>query len=303
MNFAFFRDLGIHAVHEWRDALRSKRAIVVLLVYLGGSLTLCNFFVSFVKKIEDSALAGLGVAANSGAGAVTQTIWETRFFRGILKSVAGDDYLADHLVTVEPLAVFYFWITNLFAPIILMLIAPTRVSEELSTGSSRFVLFRSSLGSWVLGKYFGQLFLLLPAMLVSGLGAWVIAWVRLDNFDGAGIAADLLQYSLLMLCYLSALLGAATGFSQMTRSSNLATSFGFLFLILTSALYGASLYFRNEEKWVPFWRIVSWLLPQGHRKDLLYPDLSHLLSAGVILFCLGIAYMLPGYRLLSRRDV
>jgi ABC-type transport system involved in multi-copper enzyme maturation permease subunit len=299
---SFLRDLGIHAVHEWRDALRSKRAIVVLLVYLGGSLTLCNFFVSFVKKIEDSALEGLGVARTSATGSVTQTLWETRFFRGVLKSVAGDARLADHLVTVEPLAVFYFWITNLFAPIILMLIAPTRVAEELSTGSSRFVLFRSSSASWVLGKFLGQILLLFPAVLLSALGAWLVGWFRLTSFQGVAVALDLVQYSLLLLTFLIAFLGAATGFSQMTRSVNLATSFGFLFLIGTGALYGASVYFRNEEKWVGFWRVVAWLLPQGHRKDLLYPDAAHLLSASVMLCALGVLYLLPGYALLSRRD-
>jgi ABC-type transport system involved in multi-copper enzyme maturation permease subunit len=303
MAHSFLRDLGIHAVHEYRDSLRSKRAIVVLLIYLGGSILLCNGFVSVLKELEDTVLNSLGVAKTESAGTVTQTLWKTDFFQRILNRMVKDPYLADHLVNVEPLAVYFFWMTSVFAPIILMMISPTRVSEELATGSARFVLFRSSHATWILGKVAGQLFLLYPALLCCAAGAWLVGWFRLSHFDGAGTAAQLLQYSLLLAAYLTPFLFAATGVSQLTRSVNLATCYGFVFIIASAALHGMSIHYRNKETWTAFWQFIAWILPQGYRKDLLYPDPSHLVPAILILFCLGVAYLLPGYRLLTRRDV
>lgn len=303
MAHSFLRDLGIHAVHEYRDSLRSKRAIVVLLIYLGGSILFCNFFITILKKTEDTVLKSLGVAKTDSTGTVTQTLWKTDMTRSVLNRMLEDNHLADHLADIEPLAVYFFWMTSVFAPIILMMISPSRVSEELATGSARFVLFRSSHATWILGKVAGQLFLLYPAMLCCAAGAWLVGWLRISQFDGPGTAIQLLQYSLLLAAYLTPFLFAATGVSQLTRSVNLATCYGFVFIIASAALHGLSIHYRGEEKWTGFWQVIAWILPQGYRKDLLYPDPSHLVPAILILFCLGVAYLLPGYRLLTRRDV
>ena len=302
MNSPLLRDLLIHAVHEFRDSLRSKRAIVVLLVYLGGSILMCNGFISLLSELEESLLANLRVAPTDATGSVTQTLWKTPLLKDALTKLAGDPHLVAHLTRKEPLSVYFFWMTSIFAPVILMMISPTRVSDEMSTGSARFVLFRSSSASWVLGKVLGQFLLLFPALIVCAGGAWLVGWFRLSGFDGPGTARDLFTYSVLLSPYLLCFLFAATAVSQLTRSSNLATAFGFIFVILSSALAAWASRGKHWEGWDGFWSVVLNLLPQGYRKDLTYPDAAHVLPAVLILFCLGVFYLLPGYRLLSRRD-
>jgi len=300
--FNSLRLVTLHAFQELQDSLRSRRAIVVLLLYLGGSITASNFFISFLKETEDTILEGLGLSGTAAVGKVTSTLWETEFFRSILRKIAGDKALADHLVTVPPLAMFNFVITWMLAPLMMMLISSTRVSEELSIGSARFVLQRSSLSSWILGKYFGQALMLFPAMLLSAFGAWLTGIFRLTAFDAADNLIYLLQYNFLLLFYVLAFMGMATGVSQMTRSSNLATCFGFMGIIVSSVLYGASLFYIKKETYVPLWQSIQWLTPQGHRKELLWPDAAHLVPVCTFLFALGLLYILPGYFLLNRRD-
>ena len=139
MRSPLLRDLLIHAVHEFRDSLRSKRAIVVLLVYLGGSILMCNGFISLLSELEESLLANLRVAPTDATGSVTQTLWKTPLLKDALTKLAGDPHLVAHLTRKEPLSVYFFWMTSIFAPVILMMISPTRVSDEMSTGSARFV--------------------------------------------------------------------------------------------------------------------------------------------------------------------
>ena len=127
--------------------------------------------------------------------------------------------------------------------------------------------------------------------------------IEVTGFDGPGTARELFHYSLLLSPYLLSFLFAATAVSQLTRSSNLATAFGFIFVILSSALAAWAARGKHWEGWDGFWNVILHLLPQGHRKYLTYPDAAHVASAVLMLGCLGVLYLLPGYRLLSRRDV
>jgi ABC-type transport system involved in multi-copper enzyme maturation permease subunit len=285
------------------DSIRSRRAVVLLLLYFAGSLLAANGFVSVVKKIEDQVLESLRVSSTESVGSVTQTIWDTDMFKRIVTRLTGDKELAAYLVNTSPISLFYGWLSFTFAPLLMMLIASTRIAEEVGSGSARFVLYRSTLFSWCVGKYLGQALVLIPALLLSGAGAWIIAYFRLSTFAPLSVAGELLGFSLKALLYTWTFLGLAIGVSQLTRSPNLATVFGFMGMILLAVLAGCARFFRGDgEGFRRLWDLAAWITPQAHRLDLWWPDAAHVLPAAVVLLLLGMLYMAPGYFVMTRRD-
>lgn len=295
------RNLFLTAGYEFLDAMRSRRALVLFLLYFAGSVVACNMFVEVMRQVEKEVLQTLQLSSTDAVGSVTQTIWETDLFRNMVHGMVHDRQLADHLVNTPPMALFYGWLSFTFAPLFIMLMASTRIAEELGSGSARFVLFRSSLFSWCLGKYLGQALVLFPALLLSGLGAWLTGYFRLSFFDPLESAIYLGGYSVKAMVYTWSFLGLAMGVSQLTRYPSLATVLGFLGMVALTIAGAAAAYYGGAG-WKQCWDLLLWLTPKGHRLDLWWPALSHSLPATFMLLVLGLLYLLPGYAVLRRRD-
>jgi ABC-type transport system involved in multi-copper enzyme maturation permease subunit len=295
------RNLLVTAAYEFTDAIRSRRAIVLFVIYFAGAMVAANVFIQAVQAVEQEVLKTLRVSSTDSVGTVTQTVWDTNTFRQIVAQLVGDDELAGHLVNTSPIALFYGWLSVTFAPLLMVLISTTRVAEEVGSGSARFVLFRTSLFSWCMGKYLGQALLLLPALLLSGAGAWLAASLRLSAFDAGPAALQILAFSLKAVVYTWTFLGLAIGVSQLTRSPNLATTLGLVAMIALAALSGIAAW-QGGPGLGRVWDVVLWLTPRGHRMALWWPDLAHQVPAMVMLLALGFLYMLPGYYVMTRRD-
>lgn len=295
------KSIWIHTVQEVKDAFRSKRALFLLIIYLAGSIAASAFFINAMKKVEDRLLSTLQLAESDSVGKVTQTLWETGFIRHMLNDMIKNETLTDHIVQQSPISIFYWWLSYTFAPLVMMLISTARIAEEISIGSARFVLYRTSLFTWIMGKFLAQAVLLLPALLLSGFGAWIVAYFRLSFFDPGTTAIELLIISLKVIVYTFSYLGLAIGVSQLTRSSNLATVLGFVGVIVISVIAAACNHFRGIGI-ESLLNIPYWLTPQAHRLGLLWPEPAHMVPAICMLIALGFAYILPGYFFLNRRD-
>jgi ABC-type transport system involved in multi-copper enzyme maturation permease subunit len=296
------RDVWIVAWNECQDAFRSRRAIVLFLIYFAGGLLATNFFVSFVAQLEKQVLEALRVTPGASIGATTQTLWESPLFRRAVEDMTRNKELAGHLVGTPPIALFYGAMSFWFAPVLMMLISTTRVAEELGSGSARFVLFRCPLSSWAIGKYVGQALLLIPALLLSAVASWIIGYWRLSIFPPFATAVALLGFGGKALIYTWSWLGLAIGVSQLTRSTAIATTFGFLGMMVLSAAHAVAS-FRIKRGGTELWEIVRWITPQGYRLDLWWPTASHILPAMVVLTALGMCYFALGYVFLRRRDL
>ncbi|WP_372807235.1 ABC transporter permease subunit [Pontiella sp.] len=294
------KSIWIHAVHEVRDAFRSRRAVFLLLIYLAGSVAASSFFINGMKKVEDRLLETLKLAESDSVGTVTQTLWETGFIRHMLNDTVKNEALTDHIVSQSPISIFYWWLSCTFAPLVMMLVSTARIAEERAIGSARFVLYRTSLSSWVAGKFVAQAALLLPSLLLSALGAWLVGYFRLSFFNPVATAMQLLIISLKVVVYTFSYVGLAIGVSQLTRSANLATVLGFTGVIALSITAAVSNHFRGTGALL---NIPYWLTPQAYRLDLLWPEPAHVLPAAIMLVLLGVLYLLPGYYILNRRDL
>lgn len=290
------------AGHELADSVRSRRALVLLILYFLGALAATLLFVKVLHEVENRVESALGVTKSNRAGGATSSLWKNELFRDALVNLTGDKKLALELLSLPPLGVFYGWLSFAFAPLMVVLLSATRIADEVWSGSVRFVLFRTSRLAWCMGKFIGQACLLLAALLVSAAAAWFVGWVRLAAFDPGANAWAITFFAVKAWVYALAFLGLALGVSQMVTSPNMAAALSFVALVVMG-IVGAVADHLAGGGWRRVWELVHLLTPGGHQMDLWRLDMAHSLPAAVFLLALAIAYMLIGHARFSRRDL
>ena len=120
----------VTAVHELRDARRSRRALIVMALFLAFSLGATNLMVTWLHVLEQQLMETLQLTESNRSGVVTSTLWETDQFRRAIEDGVKDKDLAEALVNTPPIAMLYGWLSYFFAPFLVVLIASTRVSGD-----------------------------------------------------------------------------------------------------------------------------------------------------------------------------
>jgi len=289
-------------LHELTDSIRSRRAIVLLILYALNAVVATLIFVKVLHEMENQFEKAVGVAQAENVGGTTSAMWKNRHFRELISHLVGNKETAEKLLETPPLALFFGWLSFFYTPLLVMLMSASRISEEIWSGSVRFMMFRTSRLSWCAGKYAGQALQLLVALLLSGVAAWITGWCRMAFFDPGANAAAIALFSLKAWIYGLAFLGLAMGVSQTIASPNVATAAGFVVMILFSVLSMLAEWV-SRQPWQEILNALDLLVPGGHKMDLWLPDAMHAGPAAVFLLALGAAYMLAGYARFSRRNL
>jgi ABC-type transport system involved in multi-copper enzyme maturation permease subunit len=298
----FLRDVAVVAANEWSDSLRSRRALVVLLLFFLGSVAGTLASIKFIHTIEKNLSGMLGLEASAGTGGTTATLWKNQWFRHTVTDMVDDKTLAEALLDVPPLSLFYMVIVFFFTPMLITLTAAPRLAEEIWSGSARFVLFRTTRLAWCVGKFGGQALLLLLALMVSVPAAWLCGLLRMTDYQALATAWAMTCFATKAWLYGVAFLGLATGVSLLFRSPGLATAGGLIALMGVTALFHLARHYAGAG-WARTWDVVQVLTPRAHYYDLLRPDLAHSGTAALYLGLLGLGYLMLGYARLVRRDL
>lgn len=299
-----FRSAMTVAGHELADSIKSRRAIVLLILYFAGSIAGTLIFIKVLHGVETQVVKAMGLDPSRNPGGVTATLWESSAFREIIVHLTGNREVAEELLRIPPLALFYAWLSFSFAPLLVILTAAPRIAEEVWSGSVRFVLFRTSRGAWCMGKFVGQACQLFIALLLSAAGAWIVGILRTEHFAAVPSALYMLSFALKAWVFALAFLGLATGISQFFSSPTIASAVSFITLIALSILAGLSSHFANPNTiGGRIWDLVNLIIPSGHKLDLWRTDPAHVLPAVIFLTALSFAYLLIGQSCFSRRDL
>ena len=294
------QQISVTAFHELRDGLRSRWAIVLLVLYVVGSIAASYFFSKFLAHLERQ-ISGLMGLDESVTGTVTASLWESPMYRRMLKEMLDSRELAEALAPIPPMALFFGSLSLIMMPIFVMLMASPRVAAEMESGSARFVLFRTSRLTWCFGKFWGQAMMLLPVLLISAIAAWGFGLIRLRGFDPWVSAHYTLIFGIKAFVYSLAWLGLATCASQLTRSSIIATIIGILILVAFGILDGVTRWQMGDGV-SQIWDAIRQMLPQAYWKDLWWPGWDRMFYGGFMLLLLSHLYILTGYFFTSWRD-
>lgn len=293
--------MWIIAENELVETVRSKRVLVVALLYLGGAVAGTLLFIEFLSGVEETLSEGLGVATPATPGALSQSVFRSPQFFALLTSWVEDRDLAKQLVTMPPLSLFYGWMSLMFLPLMVTLTAAETVSGELSTGAVRFQLLRVDRLTYSLGKLLGQT-LLMAGSVVAGAGlVWLAGRLTMSSFDGLSHAVWLLRLSLRAACYGFAYVGLVVGLSHLTRSVPASRAIALLSLVMLAMISSllSALSSFGEYAWADSLAVV---LPSSHKLSLLRPALADRLPAMLILTALGALFFSAGFAYRRRRD-
>jgi len=298
---AVMRRILAVVLQEGTDALRSRRALLMLGLYLAAAILTVNAFISVTRRIESELAEALQLPRVEQVGGSTEVLWQSPLFRRMLARLVGDAEVAEGLIQVPPVALFYGWAVFFFTPALVMLFSASRIAEDTDSGSARYILMRTTRGEWVAGKFAGQALWVALALACAGAGAWLVAYFRLPGMDGWGVARGLFVFSFKAWVYALAFAGMALGLSQWIRLPVPAMAAGFAGWLGSHMLYGIASHFGENGS--SLWIGLHVVLPQGHKLDLWRTGSGAVLAAGFFLLVMGAAYLLLGYAWFRRRDL
>ena len=281
---------------EWFDALRSRRATVVLVLYLAASLISMNGAISVLGKMESQLAEMLQLPADDSRGAVSATLWKSTRFQKTVRSVLGDSLVYDDICGRHPAELLYAWFAFFYVPLLTMLVAGNRAADELHSGSVRYMITRVTRIEWSLGKYIGISGLLLTGLTVGSAAAWCVAACRLSGADIPALFPAMMVWGVKAWLYSFAWLGLALGISHLVQSGAKATALGIAAMVVWFAAPPLLEHFAGD------WPALRLVFPGGVEDALWRSSLEPVASAALWLAALGLMYLSAGVAVFVRRD-
>jgi len=290
------RAIWLVASFDVVESLRSRKAVVLLLLYALGSFGGSAVFIRILGAIRERLEEEVGRAVDM------KELMKSPGMARVAGALTGDVDVAGAIVAIPPMALFYGWLAMNFVPLLVLFTSVDAVSGDLSSGAVRYSLFRTERLSWALGKLLGQTCLMAVGVLSGALASWLTGVIWFDGMAVADTAFWLLRISGRSIVYSFAYLGMVLGASQIARTT--ARAGGLALVVMFLASVGGSIVQAEPiaERAPELMNALSKLFPNGHHLWLWHPGVVQSVSAMVGLVLIGLAYFGLGFWRFSRRD-
>lgn len=290
-------------VAELASALRSRRAVVVLVLYLAASLLCMNGAISVLGKMETQLAEVLQLPKDDAkSGVVSATLWRSEHFQRIVKGAVGDSLVYDDICGRHPAELLYAFFAFMYIPLLTILISANRVADDLRSGSVRYMITRVTRLEWSFGKYLGLSLLLAAGLLVGALAAWGVAAFRLAGTGTMELLLPMLEWSgkawFVSLAWLGLSLGVSHFFHSGSKATSLATIMMVVFAIIPKALGFMASRGGVCEKLLFLDRLFPGVLEDGLWRSSFLP----VASSVVWLVMVGLMYFSAGYARFAKGD-
>ena len=291
------------AVADVATSLRSRRALVMILLFAAVSAFIAYALVSGFAAIEREVVAALGLPAADNPCAVTATLWKSKPFMRFANGVAGGNLVFADIIGRHPLVLAYAFFMFSTVAILTLLVSAPKIADEIRTGAARYWLVRTTRGEWSLGKFLGETALVAVSLSAGSLSAWAVVAFRLPGSTGAVLLPDFLDWTARAAVYAFAWLGLFTGISHIARSGGKAVAFSIMAMIALS-VWPVTLG-NAAESW-PFLSFVTGLdvLAPHSAMSLMWRRAPAALVRGVFhLSAISFLYAGIGAAIFRRRDI
>ena len=278
------------------ESLRSRKAIVLLSMYLAGALGASALFIRLLTAVRERLQEQIGQAVDMAR------LMESPGMARIAGELAGDADVASALVSIPPMALFYGWLGMNFVPLLVLLTSSDAIAGDVASGAVRFSLFRSDRLSWALGKLLGQASLMALGVLLGALTCLATGAIWLDDMPLGRTAVWLLRIAGRVTVYSFAYLGMVLCASQLARSNARALGLAlmmFFFCVLAGNLVRAE---AIQQRAPALFGALAKLFPNGHHLSLWHPGAMQSGGAMLALVAIGSAFFALGFWRFSRRD-
>ncbi len=293
--------IGQVMLAECAGAVRSRRALVILVLYLLSAVFCMTGTINILGKMENELSKMLMLPESEKTGVVSVTLWKSPAFQGMVRSGLRNDLVYNDIEGRHPAELIYAWFAFLCAPLLAVLVAGNRVSDDLKSGAVRYALVRVTRMEWTLGKYLGQVAMVALALASSALGAWLVVVCKLYGVGTFELLPAMFGWGLRAWLYALAWLGLALGVSHLTRSGSRATAIGLVALAIFTVWPGLlKLWARSFG--CPWLDHFDALVPSSALLSLWRQSVAPLFAGGVHLLVLGLTYLMFGHLVFARRD-
>lgn len=291
------RDVWLIGWFDLREALRSRRALTLVGLYLFVSTLASYAFVRAVEAVE-AKLAALASESGGDKATLLVDLARSEGYRRILEVVAlGDGKKAAYLASLPPMGLFVTMVMLTLIPWLLALSAADQVAGDLHFRTVRFVALRTSRGAFVLGKLLSQVLMVAVVTLASFVPALLLGAKYLHSFDVMTTVWFLVSIAPALLLYAFAFLGLTSLSSQLVATPGRARA---LTLLLFIALWLLGLPTPGTGGVLA---LVSYLSPWQLKMALLSEEWLPRGAAMAQALAFGAAFTGLGYLAFRRRDL
>ena len=287
------RDVGLIAGFDLRESLRTRRALVLVLLYLLIAASASGIYVRIVSELQEGVAALPDVSGDPEAAAAMAMVQDQGYHLVLLFFAGGDAELANHLATYPAMVLIFAWISLAFLPWFIALTSYDLIAGDLHLRTIRYAALRTSRGAYVLGKLLGQAALIAGVTGLGMLPVVVIGALYLPGFDIVGtLLALLTTWPITVLCALG-FLGVVALASQLCKGPGAARAVA-VGLLLVVWIFSV---LPEPMTW------LALLSPWHWKFGLFHPAIGQrLLAIGA---CLGLCagYTALGYLRFRRRDL
>lgn len=296
-----FRDILLVGRFEVLRAVRTWRALALLMLYGIGYGGASYIFVAILHGLENQVARQLGVATTDTPGALLGSLVESDTFQEMILAMTGNEQLMEELTTIPPLAIFAMWFGLLMIPFFAASAAAECISIDLRSRALRFEALRTGRLELVLGRFAGQLTLTVMASLVAVLVTWSIGMFAMVGNPPVGLLIALLVMTAKAWTFSIPFAGVGVAASALTTSPAWArvlaigtTAGSWVAYGFASAVDGGDYSLLAD--------IAYQILPQGWMRMLWEPGLGWL-PAALALCCMGTAAVGVGFARFQGRDL
>ena len=110
------RDAALIALFEVKRAVRTWRALALVVLYLVATSGGAYLFTEVIGAAEESLAMALGVPATDTPGAMLDELRDSEPFRRMMGAMVGGEAMLDALLQWPVLAIFHLWLSFLLVP-------------------------------------------------------------------------------------------------------------------------------------------------------------------------------------------
>jgi ABC-type transport system involved in multi-copper enzyme maturation permease subunit len=284
------KDVWLIARFDLVTAIRTKRALLAILVYALGAFLTAAALVQIDAKIGDrlelvKSMANVSVPLKVEG----QADQSTSVVKALSFLVGGDEDLVLHLLQIPLVVLGFFWTTLTFLPFLIALVSHDLVNIEVRNRSARFILLRTSRAALLLGKTVSHLLLFLSVTVVSNLVLCAYAWNASPSFDLWITSRLLLRFWLLTIPYGFCFLALTALVSSLVDGGAASLAANAIALIAISMLS------MNDT--------IGLLSPSFYKLGLWSPRFLDVLGSSAAFLVFGTLFLSGAYARLRGRDL
>jgi len=262
-----------------------------------------HWSINLLHKLESELATVLQLPKSERTGVISTTLWKSKPFQRMMKEMTQNDLVLKDITGKHPVELIYAWFAFFYTPLLVVLVAGSRIAEDIGSGAVRYVIFRTSRASWSLGKFLGQALMIFLALILSGAGAYAVAKYRLAGSGTPDLFVNMIQWSARAWVFSFPYLGLAMGLSHLTKSASKATVMGIIAITACFVVTILLRHFTADTGWRSYLPYLGVLVPEDHKMYLWRNAAAPLVTGSVYLITLGFCYLLAGYAFFRKRDV